>query len=291
MPVSAEQQTQTSSVTEAQQDQVTSVSEAWQAQATFVAEDQQSQVSYVAEVPQEQTSSMAVDSGAGYGSVDPKSSRAERLVSFLEMLINAGAQAGASASGVSETYDAGANASTEIAGFDTDTQVEDPSPSRPVSVASVLRSDLADALDREEELQYSAGPTIEPSSAEEMAFAEGAGEDIPFPSVSPAGWEHDLENSSTDPKKVIASYGLPEGEARQLIERHEAAGKMRSPERMIKRYEELARDDPQDYLAAYRAGEVSLSIGRKGRAKVWLEEALSINPRYRPARALLKRVS
>lgn len=102
--------------------------------------------------------------------------------------------------------------------------------------------------------------------------------------------ERALERSSTDPKKVIASYGLPESETRRRIERHEEAGRMRSPERMIERYEEMARDDPQDYLAAYRAGEVSFGIGRKGRAKIWLDKALSINPRYYPAKALRRKL-
>ena len=59
---------------------------------------------------------------------------------------------------------------------------------------------------------------------------------------------------------------------------------------MIKRYEEMARDDPQDYLAAYRAGEASFSIGRRYRAKVWLDKALSINPQYYPAKALRRKL-
>jgi curli biogenesis system outer membrane secretion channel CsgG len=91
-----------------------------------------------------------------------------------------------------------------------------------------------------------------------------------------------LENQSTDPAKVIATYPLPSGEVNLLRIAHVNARKL-SGKKAYDTYTELADAYNGDYLAAYRAGEIALSMGKKDDARGWYDKALAINPEYKPA--------
>ncbi|MBQ3377800.1 MAG: hypothetical protein IJG62_05965 [Synergistaceae bacterium] len=92
-----------------------------------------------------------------------------------------------------------------------------------------------------------------------------------------------FENKSTDPAKVIDTYGLPSGDANTRRIAHISAGRIRNKRDAYNKYVELANSYSGDYLAAYKAGETALSIGDRDNAKVWLDKALDINPSYEPA--------
>ncbi len=92
-----------------------------------------------------------------------------------------------------------------------------------------------------------------------------------------------FENKSTDPAKVIETYGLPSGDANTRRIAHISAGRIRNKRDAYNKYVELANSYSGDYLAAYKAGETALSIGDRDNAKVWLDKALDINPSYEPA--------
>ena len=92
-----------------------------------------------------------------------------------------------------------------------------------------------------------------------------------------------LENSSTDPARVIPTYGLPAGEARSREDLHrrlQSAGKTRNA---YARYVEMANSYSGDYLAMYQAGVIAKSLGNKRDAAMWFDKALSANPNYEPA--------
>ena len=97
-----------------------------------------------------------------------------------------------------------------------------------------------------------------------------------------------LENMSTNSSKVISSYGLSENEAENLKEKHKEAEKKRSNDEKFDKYTEIFRDFPYDYLAAYQAAKVAFDIGHNAEAKEWAEKSLSVNPRYSPAKKILK---
>lgn len=101
---------------------------------------------------------------------------------------------------------------------------------------------------------------------------------------SPAASAANFENESTDPAKVIASYGLPSGEADVLKLAHVNAAKLGNKSRKAyNKYVELAEANDKDYLAAYRAGIIAKNLKRKKDAAKWLDRALEINPDYVPA--------
>jgi tetratricopeptide (TPR) repeat protein len=91
-----------------------------------------------------------------------------------------------------------------------------------------------------------------------------------------------LENQSTDPAKVVATYPIPSGEVNLLRIAHINARKL-SGKNAYDKYTELAEAYDGDYLAAYRAGEIALSMGKKDDAREWYDKALAINPEYEPA--------
>lgn len=91
------------------------------------------------------------------------------------------------------------------------------------------------------------------------------------------------ENKSTDPTKVIATYGLPAGEANTLRIKHVNIRKFGNTQKAYKAYVELFESGQNDYLAAFMAGEVARHLKDKERAKTWYENALEINPDYEPA--------
>lgn len=97
-----------------------------------------------------------------------------------------------------------------------------------------------------------------------------------------------LENISTNAAKVISSYGLSDSETHSLKEHHRNAERMLSRDEKFDRYTELFRHFPYDYFSAYQAAKIAFDIGHYREAKEWSEKALSVNPRYTPAKRLLK---
>ena len=96
-----------------------------------------------------------------------------------------------------------------------------------------------------------------------------------------------LENYSTDPKKVIPTYGLPDGETKARITLHDRLLKelKRNPrsKNAYDRYVEMAKTYTGDYLAAYQAGLIAKAQGKKNDAAYWLKKALEANPNFEPA--------
>ena len=101
---------------------------------------------------------------------------------------------------------------------------------------------------------------------------------------TPSDSSANFENESTDPAKVIASYGLPSGETNTRRLAHINAAKLGDKSRKAyNKYVELAESYENDYLAAYRAGVIAKNLKRKKDAVKWLDKALEINPNYVPA--------
>ena len=98
---------------------------------------------------------------------------------------------------------------------------------------------------------------------------------LPIPSRS-------LENDSTDPAKVVTTYGLPSGEANTRRIAHLGARGL-SGQKAYNKYVELATSYDGDYLAAYQAGEAARKLKQNDDAKTWYDKALAINPDYVPA--------
>jgi tetratricopeptide (TPR) repeat protein len=98
-----------------------------------------------------------------------------------------------------------------------------------------------------------------------------------------------LENESTDPAEVVATYGLSPGETNVRRIMHlgakSAGGKV-----AYDKYVELVNSYGGDYLAAFRAGEIALGMGENAEARKWFDKALSINPNYQPAQDALKNI-
>ena len=100
-----------------------------------------------------------------------------------------------------------------------------------------------------------------------------------------SGTAGEFENESTDPAKVIPTYGLPSGEANVRRIAHTNAAKLGDKsKKAYDKYVELAESVDVDYLAAYRAGVIAKNLGKKADAKKWLDKALEINPNYEPAK-------
>lgn len=101
------------------------------------------------------------------------------------------------------------------------------------------------------------------------------------PSISPAS--RSLENSSTDPARVIPTYGLPVGEAKAREELHRKLQRAEKNQNAYNHYVEMTKTYAGDYLAMYQAGLIAQSMGRKNDAVQWFDKALSVNPQYEPA--------
>ena len=99
-----------------------------------------------------------------------------------------------------------------------------------------------------------------------------------------------FENSSTDPTKVIKSYGLSSGEANTLRVKHINAAKLGNGKKAYDTYVSMFEENSDDYLAAFRAGEIARSMKKKEDARTWFERALDINPDYVPAQRALARL-
>ena len=99
------------------------------------------------------------------------------------------------------------------------------------------------------------------------------------------------ENESTDPAKVISSYGLPAGETNILRIKHINLKNQESGKDLYQEYTKLFDEYNGDYFAAFRAGEVASDIGDKTNAELWFEKSLAVNPNYEPAKNALKKLS
>lgn len=113
-------------------------------------------------------------------------------------------------------------------------------------------------------------------------------EEPSVPNVSTAS--HEYENKSTDPAKVIKTYGLSSGETNSLRIRHINLAKMGNTKRAYNEYVKLAEEHENDYLAAYKAGEIARRLRNKDDARSWYEKALEINPDYEPAQQALAKL-
>ena len=98
-----------------------------------------------------------------------------------------------------------------------------------------------------------------------------------------------LERYSEKTEKVLRSYGLDEATFDRMLDRHKDAENGVGNQEKFDRYEILFNEYPFDYLAAYRAAQANMAMGRKGQAETWLNKALNIHPNYIPAKQLLKK--
>ena len=92
-----------------------------------------------------------------------------------------------------------------------------------------------------------------------------------------------LENDSTNPERVVPTYGLPDGETKARIQLHKNLQRSGKTRNVYNRYVELVRTHSGDYLAAYQAGMTALALGMRNEAMEWFDKALEANPNYVPA--------
>ena len=103
-------------------------------------------------------------------------------------------------------------------------------------------------------------------------------------------WKKPPEKYSEDTAKVINSYGLSKKRAKNLINNHKDAAAGMGNKEKVKRYQNILRQFPMDYLAAYRAAEATFAMGRNSQALRWVNQSLAIYPDYMPARRLKKQI-
>ena len=126
--------------------------------------------------------------------------------------------------------------------------------------------------------------------ADEPLAAAAEQEEAPKAAASSVNASPSYENTSTDPVKVIKSYGLPSGEANTLRIKHINLAKLGNTKRAYKEYVKLAEENANDYFAAFRAGEISARLKNKDEAREWFEKALKVNPYYVPAQKALSKL-
>ena len=100
-----------------------------------------------------------------------------------------------------------------------------------------------------------------------------------------------FENKSTDPAKVIATYALSSGEKNTLRIKHLSINKQGKKQKAYDEFVKLVEEYGNDYLAAFKAGEVAQALGDKDNAELWYNKALEINPNYEPAQKAKEKLS
>ena len=105
-----------------------------------------------------------------------------------------------------------------------------------------------------------------------------------------SGKKKRFENSSTDAKKVIKSYGLTASKEKLLLNAHSKAAKANSSKKKYEAYKQLSEADNNDYLAAYNTGRYALEQSMYIEAREWASKALFINPNYAPAKKLIEKI-
>ncbi|MBQ7578050.1 MAG: hypothetical protein IJT21_07295 [Synergistaceae bacterium] len=107
---------------------------------------------------------------------------------------------------------------------------------------------------------------------------------------SGTGRKKRLENASTDPKKVIKTYGLKPNEEKSLINAHVKASKASSAKNKYEAYKKISDANINDYLAAYNTGKYALDQSMYIEAREWASKALFANPNYKPAKDLIEKI-
>jgi curli biogenesis system outer membrane secretion channel CsgG len=141
------------------------------------------------------------------------------------------------------------------------------------------------------------GPPQEASGPSDFSGSGAPKSDTPAMAQSPAAAapvpalasNRPFENTSTDPVKVIPTYGLAMGDANTLRIAHINARKL-SGKKAYDKYVELANSYGVDYLAAYQAGRIAQQLKKKDDAKAWYGKSLTINPDYKPAQEAQKKI-
>ena len=172
-------------------------------------------------------------------------------------------------------------------------------------ISNIQRGDRVDATTSSEIdslIKRKAFPSRRPRRALSSSNLEGADLDNRLNNISSASTEGAIttssvagqssvpvgtrvrENYSTDPSKVIPTYGLPAGEARSREQLHKNLQKAGKNKNVYDRYVEMANSYAGDYLAMYQAGIVAQSMGRKNDAAMWFDKTLQANPNYEPAK-------
>lgn len=172
-------------------------------------------------------------------------------------------------------------------------------------ISNIQRGDRVDATTSSEIdslIKRKAFPSRRPRRALSSSNLEGADLDSRLNNISSASTEGAIttssvasqssvpvgtrvrENYSTDPSKVIPTYGLPAGEARSREQLHKNLQKAGKNKNVYDRYVEMANSYAGDYLAMYQAGIVAQSMGRKNDAAMWFDKTLQANPNYEPAK-------
>ncbi|MDR1742063.1 MAG: hypothetical protein LBR38_09540 [Synergistaceae bacterium] len=132
--------------------------------------------------------------------------------------------------------------------------------------------------------QPSAAAASAPSTAEPQAAPQASPQPSQpaAPTATKPAKSGGFENESTNPTKVIPTYGLAPGDANILTIAHNGL-KGRTGKAAYAKYSELAASYPMDYLAMYRAGVLARQMKKNDDAKAWLNKALAVNPNYKPA--------
>lgn len=112
----------------------------------------------------------------------------------------------------------------------------------------------------------------------------------PAPATPAPTTDRVLENESTDPAVVIATYNLTPGERNMRRIAHLNAQNSRTNQEAFDAFVALVESYNGDYLAAFRAGERAQRMRNNDDARTWFNRALSINPNYRPAINALERL-
>lgn len=172
-----------------------------------------------------------------------------------------------------------------LTGKDTLTEILTPTPKKGKKAAkekAPVSSSKSKSSRKKSEGQTAPQAEDTPAPVKTSGFAAAS---VPAAATTPK-----FENNSTDPAKVVQSYGLPSGEANTLRVKHINAAKLGNGKKAYDAYTSMFEENSNDYLAAFRAGEIARSMKKKDDARTWFERALDINPDYVPAQRALSRL-